>query len=314
MEQMQSSRSDRWALVLAGGEGMRLRALVEQVAGQPMPKQYCRLLGSRSLLEMTLDRVRRFAAPERTAVVITEHHRSLAAAQLGSLPPANVVAQPANRDTGPGILFPLLALAPRMGAATVALFPSDHFLADEDEFARHVEMAARLVERFPSRIALLGMVPDRPDPELGYVVPGARLRGAGAEALAFRVRSFAEKPERTEASRLIEQGALWNSFVLVFRLPTLLRLVRRIVPAHVNSLQRAMQLPSLCEAHDHSLPAWNFSRDFLARAVDSLMVLAVPDVGWTDCGTWESLLHAAPRLPALPQWFPQGASPGLVRA
>ena len=82
-----------WALVLAGGDGKRLQEFTREIAGVPIPKQYCRLLGEQSLLEATLARTLRFAPPERTLVVVNDNHLALARAQLGALPSQNVLVQ-----------------------------------------------------------------------------------------------------------------------------------------------------------------------------------------------------------------------------
>jgi len=126
-----SSFPTLWALVLAGGDGTRLRSLTRLIAGAPIPKQYCRLVGDRSLLEETLARLRGLVPATRTLAVVNRDHLPLASAQLATLPARNVVVQPRNRDTGPGILLPLLALARRSPDATVAVFPSDHYVAND---------------------------------------------------------------------------------------------------------------------------------------------------------------------------------------
>jgi len=293
---------ERWALILAGGEGKRLEGVTRQIAGAPVPKQYCRLLGSRSLLEMTVERVRAFVPAERTMVIVTDSHRSLAEEQLAAHPGIRVLSQPENRDTGPGIVSPLLWLERAVGDATVTVFPSDHYVADEPRFLEQVRLAAEFVERYRHRIALLGIVPDREDPELGYVLPGRAFSLRGAMGQAFRVQRFIEKPPPAESARLVARGALWNSFVLVFRLATLVRLVERLLPEHMQALRDTTRAADPCSAF-RSLAPWNFSRDFLAGATAALAVWRTPEVGWSDCGTLESLLRTVPRLPSLPPWL-----------
>ncbi len=94
-----TSPSTLWGLVLAGGDGTRLQSLTRLIAGSPIPKQYCRLVGERSLLEETLARVRNLLPPARTLAVVNRDHLPLASAQLATLPTRNVVVQPRNRDT-----------------------------------------------------------------------------------------------------------------------------------------------------------------------------------------------------------------------
>ena len=97
-----------WALVLAGGDGTRLQPLTRLIAGAPIPKQYCRIIGSRSLLEATLARVAPLVPPERMLAIVNRGHMELARPQLATIPGANVLVQPRNLDTGPGILVSLL--------------------------------------------------------------------------------------------------------------------------------------------------------------------------------------------------------------
>src|SRR5262245_2498439 len=97
-------RREPWALVLAGGDGARLRDLTTLIAGAPIPKQYCRIDGERSLLEATLARIAPVAGARRTMAIVNQSHLPLAYEQLASLPRENVLVQPANRETGPGIL------------------------------------------------------------------------------------------------------------------------------------------------------------------------------------------------------------------
>lgn len=145
-----------WALVLAGGDGTRLQSVTRVIAGAPIPKQYCRILGSRSLLETTLRRIAPLVAAERTLAIINRDHLTIARPQLTNLDVRNVLVQPRNLDTGPGLLVGMLELARRDPEATVAIFPSDHYIRDGGAFRRSVERMRHVVAAHPEKIALLG--------------------------------------------------------------------------------------------------------------------------------------------------------------
>lgn len=115
--------ANQWTLVLVGGDGTRLQELTREITGAPIPKQYCRLLGERSLLEATLDRARHVTPPHRTLVVVNSDHLAIGRDQLDGVPTANVVVQPCNRDTGPGLLFALQHLAQTDPSAIVVVMP-----------------------------------------------------------------------------------------------------------------------------------------------------------------------------------------------
>ncbi|HEY0940883.1 MAG TPA: sugar phosphate nucleotidyltransferase [Steroidobacter sp.] len=123
----------QWALVLAAGDGSRLRALTTQPCGTPVPKQYCSLNGGPTLLEDAMARARAQVAPERVcAIVAQQHHRWWSALDaLATLPQANLIVQPRNRGTAIGILYSLLHILSQDAQAQVLLLPSDHYVADE---------------------------------------------------------------------------------------------------------------------------------------------------------------------------------------
>jgi len=278
-------RDVSWALVLAGGDGVRLRELTRHIAGVPIPKQYCRITGDHSLLEMTLSRIAPSVPASRTLVIVNRNHLALALPQLAGLPTRNVIVQPANRDTGPGVLLGLAHLSRRDPRAMVVLLPSDHYVHDELAFRRYVEHARDVVRLHPDRIALLGIPPDRPEPGYGYVT--TRPVDHFACPSTFGVHAFEEKPSAEAAARFVADGALWSSLVMVFCVDRMLELLERILPSEVADL-RARVGPPLARLYRRMLP-WNLSRDFLPHIVQDLVVIRADGIGWSDLGTPESV-------------------------
>ncbi|HEY2386512.1 MAG TPA: sugar phosphate nucleotidyltransferase [Candidatus Binatia bacterium] len=289
-----------WNLVLAGGDGTRLRELTARVAGAPIPKQYCRLVGDRSLLEATLDRINPLAPPKRTMAIVNRDHLPLARAQLARLPLENVVVQPSNRDTGPGLLLSLLTLA-RQGVKRVAVFPSDHYIDNESELLRHVRRAARLLDELPEKLMLLGIRPERAEPGLGYV----ESRGGvdGREQHAFHVGAFREKPSAADARAIVRRGGLWNSFIMVFEVGRVLELLRRERAEDLSSMEHALASGEECLGRSYAaLQPWNFSRDFLARIPEHMVALRAERVGWSDWGTRKAIENTFKALGRTPPW------------
>src|SRR5262245_33382827 len=124
------SVNQNWAIVLAAGEGTRLRELTTR-EGVPTPKQFCSLRGGRSLLGDALARATRVVPRKRVIVIVAEEHRPYWSTDLRGLPAENVIVQPRNRGTAPGILLPLLTVLERDPGARVAILPSDHFVERE---------------------------------------------------------------------------------------------------------------------------------------------------------------------------------------
>src|SRR5687768_2044707 len=119
-----SVKQDRWAVILAGGDGSRLLPLTRKINGDERPKQFCSFLGTGTLLDETRRRVQLGFPPIKTVFVLTKKHESYFSNALADVPPSNLVIQPKNTGTAPAILYSLLRLEQSNPAASVAFFPS----------------------------------------------------------------------------------------------------------------------------------------------------------------------------------------------
>jgi len=287
-----------WPLVLAAGEGSRLRGLTMTSGGVHVPKQFCSLQGGPSFLQETLRRARSMAPAERICAVVAAQHRRWWQGHSGGMPDANWIVQPENRGTANGILLGLLQILQRSPEATVVILPSDHHFSDEPTLRQSLRAAiGRLVIR-PREILLLGLEADAPDPELGYIVPeSVDLEGV------FSIVDFVEKPEPERAAALIDRGALWNSLIIAAQGKVLLTLIERQFPRVVRDMRHAVRhinkTPGNSLALDvlyHRLPRLDFSRNILQDALaEDLRVLAVPSCGWSDLGTPERVVEVLRR-------------------
>jgi mannose-1-phosphate guanylyltransferase len=294
------NRAELWGLVLAGGEGKRLEDYVRQLRGECLPKQYVNFIGTRSMLEHTLDRAERLIPRRNILTVVTEHHLEAAAVrrQLAERAPGTVIVQPENKDTGPGILLPLTYLHKRCPDATVAVFPSDHFILEEDRFMEHVRLAVRALYNDPSQTLLLAMDAQWAETEYGYVVP-ADSNGHIDLCGCRKAAHFVEKPDAAEARLLLAAGALWNTMIMLFRVETLLCHVERLFPEVAKlfrSLAKSIGTPAeknkIREIY-RDLSSLNFSKDILekisANFPGTVSVLPVLQVTWSDWGSPQRL-------------------------
>jgi len=291
--------SNCWALILAAGSGTRLSGLTSDGAGTSVPKQFCSLAGGASLLEETLVRAAAIAAPAQTAVIVAGEHRRFWHGALAEVASENVIVQPRNRGTANGLLLGLSAILERDQDAVVAILPSDHFVEREEVMARALERAVAAVEasKAPS-ITFLGIAPDAADPELGYIVPGARQFDG-----THRITRFVEKPARAIAVRMVRERALWNSFILVARASALVALIEQRYPVEVAAFRSLFRqtalterLPRELERLYERLPEIDFSRDVVEGAAAPLGVVAVPRCGWSDLGTPQRVADCLARL------------------
>jgi len=293
----QSSRLPvRCGIVLAGGEGKRLQPFIHRVRADSLPKQYVNFIGSRSMLEHTTHRAEKIIPSDRLFTVVKRDHLRYPEVrrQIRCRPTGTVVVQPENKETGPGLFLPLMHLYKRYPESVVVVFPSDHFILEEDLFMAYVGMACHLVECDPGRLVLLGVEPDRAEPEYGYVLPDGH--GNDLERLGLRkVRAFIEKPEPHTARELILRGGLWSTMVMVFRTNILLDLSRVVAPALYRSFEQIWEAIGTCrerrvvEAAYQRMKPVNFSTGLLQPLArehcSSLFVLPVRGLRWCDWGS-----------------------------
>jgi mannose-1-phosphate guanylyltransferase len=206
-----NDRRKRWGIVLAGGDGIRLRPLTRLICGDDRPKQFCPLYGGITLLEHARQRAERSIRSEQILFSLNRAHEDFYRRRLADCPAQRVV-QPENRGTGAAILTSLLVVAKRDPAATVAVFPSDHYYSDENVIAEAVENAFEVSRQEPDAVILVGAYPHGLEVEYGWIEVGEPTSGRHD---AFRVRGFHEKPARPMARLLLERGSFWNTLVMV---------------------------------------------------------------------------------------------------
>lgn len=293
-----------WSLVLAAGEGSRLRSLTTRPCGTPVPKQFCSLNGGRTLLEEAVARASSLVPSERIAAIVAQQHREFWSEQLAHFPAGNVIVQPRNKGTGIGILFPLLHIAARDPHARVVLLPADHYVRDEFALRQSIRIALQRVEQEPAAPVLLGIQPDHVDPELGYILPGLR-DARGSQTVA----RFIEKPPAAVAGEIIGQGGLWNAFIIAASVQTLIDLympryaqlvleMRVILSRALSAGAAGAGWSSLVSMYER-FPTLDFSRDLLEDTAQALRVVTVPPCGWSDLGTPKRVGETLRRLTSL---------------
>jgi mannose-1-phosphate guanylyltransferase len=303
---------EAWALVLAAGEGSRLRSLTTKPCGTAVPKQFCSLNGERTLLEDAIVRANEVTSVAHICAIVAEQHRQWWTSPLAQLPKSNVIVQPCNRGTAIGIIYPLMHILFRDPDARIVILPSDHYVRQEFVLQHSIRAALKLLTHESDAPILLGLEPDEADPELGYIIPAECDRYGGRSILRF-----IEKPPAKLASEIIDQGGLWNTFIMAAtgqgllnlfeqRYPKLVEEMRSIVALLARDLSAAATLSDWYER----LPQIDFSRDVLEVFSSSLRLVRVPACGWSDLGTPKRVAQTLRRLEPN-ELYPLGrSSPG----
>ena len=276
-----------WAVILAGGDGSRVRPLTRALTGDNRPKQFCPLVAGRTLLADTRARVGRYVDATQTLCVVTREHESYYRRERPDLAPDLLVEQPASRGTAAAIAYALARVRRVDKKAVVGLFPADHHYEDDGTVRRTVEWAYRAAACRPDLVFLLGTDASGPEEEYGWIEPATPLELGGAQA--FTVGCFWEKPSHAVACELMARGCLWNMFVMIGSLGAFRRILYSAAPEVVYAFELVERFPSLQPAETvariyDSLPSVDFSRHVLARRPDQIAVVRVRPVGWTDLG------------------------------
>jgi mannose-1-phosphate guanylyltransferase len=300
-------RLDRvWSIVLAGGDGVRMRRWILNHLGTERPKQFCTFTGTRSMLRHTLDRAARISTAHRTYTILGAGQRVYLEPAGCRVRSGRVLEQPRNRGTLAATFVALAHLLERDPDALAVILPSDHYISPEWRFIESVREAALSAEVARDQILLFGASPDFPETEYGWIMPRrahAIEEPSGKGNGPVAVATFREKPTRREAQFLLESGALWNTMVAVARAWTLWDLAQDAAPSTARAFREFRRFLQRgngrggdgAEGHEllrdlyEGIETCDFARDFLERVTDRTLVMPLRDVTWSDWGRPERI-------------------------
>ena len=269
-------------VLLAGGSGTRFWPLSRKAR----PKQFHALTGNRSLLLETWRRVRKLAPVSRVWVVAPKTLAASVRSELPALRTDRLVLEPSPRDTGPAIGLACALIAKHDPEAVVAVFPTDHVVADTQRFVDAVRVAAG--EAAAGSLVCLGVRPTRPATGFGYL----RCAGRPVRGRATDVLRFVEKPDLRKARRFLKVGTyLWNAGMFVWRVESFLTEMARTAPA----MEAAVRGFAAGRSRMWSR-APRISVDYAVMECARHVRVVPLDAGWDDIGSWDaaaSLLERA---------------------
>jgi mannose-1-phosphate guanylyltransferase len=265
-----------WTIALAGGDGSRIQDYITRRFGVPIPKQYCRVIDQRSVLEHTLDRLNLLTPASRTMTVIGADHRRWAIPQLVGRSD-HVFCQPQWRDTAVAVYVTVAMIMRWHPNAIVTIAPTDHYIVPASRYLDAIVAARQATSKLRSTVVLIGVATTEPEPDVRHVVLGSTL---SEEIGVHQVAAFVNDPTAL--------GAVWRTAVVCGSVSALWELGRATEPRLLEILDSLIPLVGTedeADAIDYiyrtRLPV-SFSRDVYERATARVAALPIPGVEWSD--------------------------------
>jgi mannose-1-phosphate guanylyltransferase len=281
--------SELYVLILAGGSGERFWPL----SRRSRPKQLLSLFSDETLLEGTLRRLEGLAQPDHILILTNSDQEAGVRALCPQLPPENILAEPAKRDTAAAIALGAGWISLRAPHATMVVLPADHLILDVAGFQKTLRVAAAAAEQTGDLITI-GIKPTWACPGFGYIEQGALENPS--DPPVFEVTRFREKPDAELAESFLKQGNFrWNAGMFIWTIQAILAAFNRHVPElgqFVGRMHAGQDLDHLLQTEFPSLPRISIDYAVLEKTARVLVVESAFD--WDDVGSWTA---AAKYLP-----------------
>ncbi len=276
----------RYALIMAGGEGSRFYPL----STPERPKQFLTLYGGKSLIQHTFERISPLFEPDKIFIATNERYLDFVREQIPEIRADRLLGEPLKKNTAPCIAAAAWLIRHIDLEASMCVFPSDHFIDDEEQFRSEVLRAAAAA-RYYHKIVTMGIQPDWPSTEYGYIKQGKSLDRKNGKL--YSVDGFVEKPNEEKAGKYCNDGTyLWNSGIFIWKVDTILKEISVHLPGMHEMLQRIDVKNKRIDREDFN----RFFSDVEGTSIDygvmersrNVIVLKV-DFGWSDLGSIEAL-------------------------
>ena len=285
--------NNRYVVVMAGGRGERFWP----VSREKTPKQLLKLLGNRSFLQQTIDRVLPLVPLKNILVITNEAQAPEVRRQLPKLPRANLVAEPCGRDTCAAVTLGAAIVGARSTTAVMAVLPADHVIPEGKKFQQILYDAFDLANR-GQVIVTIGIVPTEPATGYGYIQVGEPLPapqgGRPYRTTFFKAERFVEKPHFDKALEYLNSGHYrWNAGMFIWSFVTITQGLEKHQPEMAAACQRWFKIantPKLAKVLAKEYPAIKkISIDFALMEQAQNVVVADGAFPWDDFGSWTAL-------------------------
>jgi mannose-1-phosphate guanylyltransferase len=281
-------------VIMAGGRGTRFwpRSRTKR------PKQLLDIVGSKSILEQTIDRLLPITDWEQIFVVTEVSQAEAVKDLLPDLPKTRLIVEPLGRNTAPCIGLAAIILEQIDPSAIMAVLPADHYIAQVPSFQETL-LAAAQASQTGDYLITLGILPTFPETGYGYLEQGKKITESKGHGV-WEVKAFHEKPDRPKAVAMLKSGRFfWNSGMFVWTVSSILNQMSLLTPAmyeELIKLKKFLGTPQWEEALRAGYEAMeNISIDFAVMERADKVLMLVGDFGWNDVGSWEAVYQLQPK-------------------
>lgn len=280
-----------YAVIMAGGVGSRFWPRSREKS----PKQLLEIIGRGTMIQNTLARITDIIPATNTYVVTNKVQKSKVVKQLPQIPEEQILVEPLGRNTAPCIGLASLFIQRRDPNAVMVVLPADHVMKNEEEFRRVLLLASEVAAESGSLVTI-GIKPDRPETGYGYiqVIDDHDTENPFFSRGAFRVKTFAEKPNHETALKFLHSGDfLWNSGMFVWRVDAIMNEIERLLPEMFSELKKIGEAIDTRE-YDHILDTVyriirSISIDYGVMEKARSVFVIKGDFGWSDVGSWDEV-------------------------
>lgn len=272
------------ALIMAGGKGTRFWPL----STEDKPKQFLNLIGDKTMIQMTVDRILPIIPIDRIYICTGERYVDLIKEQVPNLPVENIIIEPEGRNTAPCITLSSLVIKRKYKDATMVVLPSDHLIESEDKFRNIILEAEQYLNVNNKAIVTLGMSPTRPETGYGYIKYD---NNTNMEVL--KVDRFVEKPNKETAEQYLKEGNyLWNGGMFLWKVNAILDEIKKYIP---NTYEVLSEIEHVSDENLQELINNQYSKtdeisiDYAVLEKSNDIYVIKSDIGWDDIGTWMAM-------------------------
>jgi mannose-1-phosphate guanylyltransferase len=280
---------------MAGGTGTRFWPR----SRKSYPKQLLNIIGSRSMLQLTFDRIKKITSPDKILIITNNEQKSKIEDQLPEIPNENIIPEPIGRNTAPciGLAATIIKKIQDQNEVMVVL-PADHLIGNAASFVKTIKAGVDYIKSNECLLTL-GITPTYPETGYGYIQARDKISDSRGMDI-YKVKTFAEKPNKETAQRFLKSGDFfWNSGMFIWKVKHILHEIDEFIPELSYDLKQIEK--SYGKRNYNKILSDVYSRTksisidygIMEHATDVCVIKA--DFKWNDLGSWEAVHNISPK-------------------